>query len=120
LNIETSDRNGKVVASFPVEHDDQAVMMTDGGQIIRMGVDDIRVAGRNTQGVTLFSTSEGETVVSVAHLSGAGDNDENEPEPNEGPEAVEAAADEAAEAPEETSDDATPDDDPSPEDDQAQ
>ena len=116
LNIETSDRNGKVVASFPVEHDDQAVMMTDGGQIIRMGVDDIRVAGRNTQGVTLFSTSEGETVVSVAHLSGAGDNGENEPEANDEAEAAEAAA---AGAPDLTSDDIASDD-PSPEDSQEQ
>ena len=85
-NIETSDRNGLVVASFPVEADDQAVMMTDGGQIIRTGVDDIRVAGRNTQGVTLFDIDEGEKVVSVAHLSGAGE----EPE---------KAADEAGSAP---------------------
>ncbi|MBT5860457.1 MAG: DNA gyrase subunit A, partial [Alphaproteobacteria bacterium] len=97
LNIETSDRNGKVVASFPVEHDDQAVMMTDGGQIIRMGVDDIRVAGRNTQGVTLFSTSEGETVVSVAHLANTGDDDDVEG-------AVEGDATEAIEAVEPTSD----------------
>jgi len=92
LNIETSDRNGKVVASFPVEHDDQAVMMTDGGQIIRMGVDDIRVAGRNTQGVTLFSTSEGETVVSVAHLANTGDDDESSDAP-EGTGPVEATSD---------------------------
>jgi DNA gyrase subunit A len=92
LNIETSDRNGKVVASFPVEHDDQAVMMTDGGQIIRMGVDDIRVAGRNTQGVTLFSTSEGETVVSVAHLANTGDDDESSDAP-EGTGPVESTSD---------------------------
>jgi DNA gyrase subunit A len=92
LNIETSDRNGKVVASFPVEHDDQAVMMTDGGQIIRMGIDDIRVAGRNTQGVTLFSTSEGETVVSVAHLANTGDDDESSDAP-EGTGPIEATSD---------------------------
>jgi DNA gyrase subunit A len=76
LNIETSDRNGKVVASFPVSTEDQTVMMTDGGQIIRMGVGDIRVAGRNTQGVTLFSTGEGEKVVSVAYLSGGGSDED--------------------------------------------
>jgi DNA gyrase subunit A len=92
LNIETSARNGKVVASFPVEQADQAVMMTDGGQIIRMGVGDIRVAGRNTQGVTLFSTSEGETVVSVAHLASTDDGDEASNAP-EGVDQLEATSD---------------------------
>ena len=67
-NIDTSERNGRVVASFPVVDGDHVVMMSDGGRIIRMPVDDIRVAGRATQGVTLFQTAEGENVVSVAHL----------------------------------------------------
>jgi len=75
-NIDTSARNGRVVASFPVEDSDHIVMMSDGGRIIRMSVDDIRVAGRNTQGVTLFTTAEGEKVVSVAHLARPGE-DEN-------------------------------------------
>jgi DNA gyrase subunit A len=74
-NIDTSARNGKVVASFPVEDGDHVVMMSDGGRIIRMSVDDIRVAGRNTQGVTLFTTAEGEKVVSVAHLSRPGEDE---------------------------------------------
>ena len=73
------------MASFPVAANDQTVMMTDGGQIIRMGVDDIRVAGRNTQGVTLFSTAEGEKVVSVAHLAGGGDEDDGGEEGGETP-----------------------------------
>ena len=75
-NIDTSERNGRVVASFPVEDGDHVVMMSDGGRIIRMTVDDIRVAGRATQGVTLFDTAEGEKVVSVAHLAkGASEED---------------------------------------------
>ena len=74
-NIDTSARNGKVAASFPVEDGDHVVMMSDGGRIIRMSVDDIRVAGRNTQGVTLFTTAEGEKVVSVAHLSRPGEDE---------------------------------------------
>ena len=72
-NIEMSDRNGEVVAAFPVEQTDQIVLITDGGTVIRCPVDDIRVAGRRTQGVTLFNTSEQERVVSVARL----DEDEN-------------------------------------------
>ena len=76
MNIETSVRNGPVVASFPVEDDDQVVMMSDRGRIIRMPVDGIRLAGRNTQGVTLFHTEDNEKVVAVAYVAaGASDED---------------------------------------------
>ena len=68
INIETSKRNGPVVNAFPVAAGDQIMLITDGGQLIRVGVEDIRVAGRNTQGVTLFKTGEDERVVSVAWL----------------------------------------------------
>jgi DNA gyrase subunit A len=63
-----NERNGKLVAAFPVEGSDQIMLVTDGGQIIRMPVDDIRVIGRGTQGVTLFKT-DGEHVVSVERLT---------------------------------------------------
>ncbi|MCR4376656.1 MAG: DNA gyrase subunit A [Rhodospirillales bacterium] len=68
-NIETSARNGAVVASFPVGESDHLVMVTDGGQLIRTTVHDIRIAARNTQGVTLFKTAADEHVVSVTRLS---------------------------------------------------
>ena len=68
INIETSKRNGPVVNAFPVAAGDQIMLITDGGRLIRVGVEDIRVAGRNTQGVTLFKTGEDERVVSVAWL----------------------------------------------------
>ncbi len=71
INILTSKRNGPVVAAFPVADDDQVMLVTDGGQVIRIPVDDIRIAGRNTQGVRLFNIAEGEQVVSVARLLGA-------------------------------------------------
>ncbi|MGU9961982.1 MAG: DNA gyrase subunit A [Candidatus Puniceispirillales bacterium WSBS_2018_MAG_OTU23] len=69
-NIETSDRNGPVVASFPVAEDDQLMLATDGGTVIRIRVhgqegDSIRITSRKTQGVTLFSTGKNEKVVSV-------------------------------------------------------
>ena len=67
-NIDVSARNGAVVASFPVKDGDQIMMVTDGGQLIRIPVGDIRIAGRSTQGVTLFKTAEGEHVVSVTRL----------------------------------------------------
>ena len=81
--IVTSARNGPVVASFPVAADDQVLLVTDGGQLIRCPVADIRIAGRNTQGVILFKTAEGERVVSVTRLGeafaddGNGENGEN-------------------------------------------
>ncbi len=67
--IEMSERNGQVVASFPVRHRDQIMLVTDRGQLIRCPVDDIRIAGRRTQGVVLFKVEEGEKVVSVVGLA---------------------------------------------------
>jgi DNA gyrase subunit A len=64
-----NDRNGDLVASFPVEETDQIMLVTDGGQLIRCPVNDIRIAGRSTQGVTVFRTAEDETVVSVSRIS---------------------------------------------------
>ena len=99
INIETSARNGEVVAAFPVEDGDQIMLVTDGGQLIRSPVADIRIAGRNTQGVTLFSTAEDERVVSVARLS-------------EGDEQDDEAADDGSEADAEADADAGAADEP--------
>ncbi len=62
-------RNGRLVASFPVENDDEVMLVTDGGQLIRCPVDGIRIAGRGTQGVIVFNTAEGERVVAVERIS---------------------------------------------------
>ena len=59
IAIVTNARNGHVNASFPVEDSDEIMLVTDGGQLIRTTVVDIRAAGRNTQGVTIFKTREG-------------------------------------------------------------
>ena len=67
-----NDRNGRLVASFPVEASDQIMLVSDGGKIIRMGIDDIRIIGRGTQGVIVFDTEEDEKVVSVERLSEEG------------------------------------------------
>ncbi|BBF93207.1 DNA gyrase subunit A [Blastochloris tepida] len=64
-----NDRNGPLVASFPVEDSDQIMLVTNGGQLIRCPVDGIRIAGRSTQGVIIFNTAEGERVVSVERVS---------------------------------------------------
>jgi DNA gyrase subunit A len=68
-----TERNGRLVASFPVEESDQIMLVTDGGQLIRCPVDGIRIAGRSTQGVIVFSTAEGERVASVERLSEEGE-----------------------------------------------
>jgi DNA gyrase subunit A len=64
-----SSRNGKLVASFPVDGSDQIMLITTAGQTIRVPVEGIRVAGRATQGVTVFNTN-GARVVSVEHIEG--------------------------------------------------
>jgi DNA gyrase subunit A len=58
-----------LVASFPVEHDDEIMLVTDGGQLIRCPVEGIRVAGRATQGVIVFDTADEERVVAVERIS---------------------------------------------------
>lgn len=72
--MSVNDRNGKLVASFPVEDSDQIMLVTDKGQLIRCPVDGIRVAGRSTQGVIVFDTADDEHVVSVEHLTEEEDN----------------------------------------------
>ncbi len=68
VNIITSPRNGKVNASFPVENTDQIMLMTNKATLIRTPVKDIRIAGRNTQGVTILKTAEAEKVVSATRI----------------------------------------------------
>jgi len=66
--MSVNNRNGKLVASFPVEEADQIMLVTDKGQLIRCPVTDIRIAGRSTQGVIVFDTADDEHVVSVEHI----------------------------------------------------
>jgi DNA gyrase subunit A len=64
-----NERNGPLVASFPVEASDQIILVSNGGTIIRMPIDDIRIIGRGTQGVIVFNTADDEKVVSVERVS---------------------------------------------------
>ncbi|MEM8855463.1 MAG: DNA gyrase C-terminal beta-propeller domain-containing protein, partial [Pseudomonadota bacterium] len=72
-----NDRNGRLVAGFPVEDSDQIMLVTNGGQLIRVPVDGVRVAGRATQGVIVFDTAEGENVVSVSRVSEEADSEDD-------------------------------------------
>ena len=60
---------GPLIAAFPVGNGDQIMMVSDGGTLIRVPVDGIRIASRATKGVTVFNTAEGEKVVSVERIS---------------------------------------------------
>ncbi|GJE71956.1 DNA gyrase subunit A [Methylorubrum podarium] len=76
--MRVNPRNGHLVASFPVEASDQIMLVTNAGQLIRVPVDDIRIVGRASQGVTVFNTDKAERVVSVEHIEGEEENGEDE------------------------------------------
>lgn len=87
-NIECSARNGPVVASYVASENDQIMLVTNSGKLIRIRVnggegDTIRVAGRKTQGVRLFDVDEGEKVVSVALLNENDDEADDDDEMND-------------------------------------
>jgi len=67
-NMDLTKRKDAVVAVFPVGHNDQVMLVTDGGMVIRCPVGDIRIARRGSQGVVIFKLGDGERVVSVARL----------------------------------------------------
>ena len=75
-NIKLGGKNTAVAGSFPVTDDQDIIMVTDGGKIIRTPVHDVRIAGRSTAGVTLFRTAENEKVVSA--ISIVSENEEEE------------------------------------------
>ena len=73
-----ADAKAEVVAAFPVADADGLVLVTNGGQLIRCPVKDIRIARRSTRGVKIFDVAAGDRVVSVSPLRDAGDADEAE------------------------------------------
>ena len=83
INIKTSERNGKVVALMNVSDDNELMMMTAKGMIIRAAINTIRSIGRNTQGVTLISLKAGDKVVSVAPVIGVDEEEAEETETDE-------------------------------------
>jgi DNA gyrase subunit A len=81
----------RLAAAFPVEESDDLMLVTDGGQMIRTPVSQVRIVGRSSQGVTIFRTGKDEKVVSVERLADSGGDDEdgdvNETSTDEGGEA---------------------------------
>jgi len=72
-NMDVARRGDEVLAVFPVEHDDEIVLVSNEGQVIRCPVDGIRISGRRTQGVTVFRAGETERVVSIASMKDPAD-----------------------------------------------
>jgi DNA gyrase subunit A len=68
---------GNLIAAFPVEADDQIMLVSDGGTLIRVPVEGIRIAGRASKGVRILNTAEGEKVVSVEHIPDPGEAETN-------------------------------------------
>ena len=107
INIKTSDRNGKVVAMKAVSGNDEIMLITAQGIIIRTGLDQLRSIGRNTQGVRLIKLKSGDKLVAVAKIApeetGGGQQEESKPpaEPDEEPAAEEPADEPDAEEPDE-------------------
>jgi DNA gyrase subunit A len=83
-----NQRNGKLVASMPVEDGDEIMLVTDGGKLIRCPVDGIRIAGRSTQGVIVFDIAEDEKVAAVERIpeedTRSGEDDARGESPREG------------------------------------
>jgi DNA gyrase subunit A len=90
-NMDLTEKTGNVVASFPIGHTDEVMLVTDGGKLIRIPVEGVRTVGRKTQGVTLVRTAEDERVVSVARLADVGGNGDVESGEAEAPQDGEGA-----------------------------
>jgi DNA gyrase subunit A len=77
INMKTTAKTGKVVASFPIEEDSEIMIITQQAKLIRLGVDKIRETGRSAQGVTLIKTGDDDRVTSASLLAVAEDEDDD-------------------------------------------
>ena len=83
ISIQTSDRNGDVVAAEMVEDNDEAMLITSGGTLIRTRINEISVMSRNTQGVRLIGLGKKEELVSLARVCESDDDKEEESDDEE-------------------------------------
>jgi len=75
IAIQTSDRNGELVAAVQVHDTDQLMLISDQGTLVRTRVDEVRETGRNAQGVTLIKLDTGEKLVAVVRVDDMGEED---------------------------------------------
>jgi len=78
ISIQTSERNGSVVGAVPVQEQDEIMLITDGGTLVRTLVDDVSIVGRNTQGVKMISLTKKEKLIGIARIEGLDDESEEE------------------------------------------
>jgi DNA gyrase subunit A len=77
ISIQTSERNGRVTGAVQVESDDEIMLITDGGTLVRTPVEGISLVGRNTQGVKLIALQGQEKLIGVEKIEGIGEADAN-------------------------------------------
>lgn len=80
INMDINDKTGLVVCVMPVKMDDELMLITNSGKLIRCKLETVRITGRNTSGVTLFRLDDGEKVVSVSLIAESSDNNEEDGE----------------------------------------
>ncbi len=78
LDIKTTDRNGPVIGAVQVRDEDEIMMITDGGTLVRTAVSGVSTVGRNTQGVRLIRLSEGESMVEITRIDESDVNSEDD------------------------------------------
>ncbi|ADP72527.1 DNA gyrase, A subunit [Rhodomicrobium vannielii ATCC 17100] len=84
IAMAVNERNGRLIASFPVEDTDQIMLVTNGGKLIRCPIEGISITGRSAQGVTIFRTDQDERVVSAELISDDGTGNGNGDGPDAG------------------------------------
>jgi DNA gyrase subunit A len=77
ISIKTNDRNGKIVGAVQVQSDDEIMMITDNGTLVRIAVSDVSEMGRNTQGVRLIRLTKGEKLVEIEKIEVLSSDDES-------------------------------------------
>ena len=77
ISIKTSDRNGQVVGAIQVTDEDEMMLISDKGTLVRARAADVSIIGRNTQGVTLINIADDEALVSVAKTAETDDDEES-------------------------------------------
>ncbi|MBL6976898.1 MAG: DNA gyrase subunit A, partial [Candidatus Thioglobus sp.] len=83
ISIKTSDRNGKVVGAIQVTDEDEMMLISNKGTLVRARAGDVSIIGRNTQGVTLINIAKGEKLVSVAKIAETEDEESSDQHPAE-------------------------------------
>lgn len=97
ISIQTSDRNGNAIGAVQVSDDDEIMLITNGGTLVRTPVEHVSITSRNTQGVTLIKMTKGESLVQLARIENLDDDSDVEGDDNDDPEHEDVDTDDADE-----------------------